>query len=110
MNSASRPVPLTDLRRRAPLARRCIRETLARIIGDVDLRYEFYREWNGCWRVRVDVAERGQLDFTLLDLPGGEMLALPRPFPASWRATGVVASDGSIWTLDEAGEPRLVSS
>ncbi len=109
MSAAQRPVPLTDLRRRAPIARRCIHATLTRLLGEVELRYEFYREWNGCWRVRVDVAERGQLDFTLLDTPGGGLLALPRPLPERWRAAGVVASDGTVWTVDETGELTLVS-
>ncbi len=104
MSASQRPVPLTDLRRRAPIARQCIHATLTRLLGEVELRYEFYREWNGCWRVRVDVADRGQLDFTLLDTPGGGLLALPRPLPERWRAIGVLASDGSVWTVNEAGE------
>ncbi|NWF80234.1 MAG: hypothetical protein HXY37_09330 [Chloroflexi bacterium] len=105
MSEPQRPIPLTDLRRRVPIARRCINDLLTRLLGEVELHYDFYREWNGCWRVRVDVADRGRLDFTLLDTPGGGILALPRPLPERWRLeTGIVASDGTTWTLDEAGE------
>ncbi len=101
-----RPTPLTDLRRRAPVARTIIREVLTELIGQVELQYDFYREWNGCWKVRVTIsgAASGALEFTLLDTPGGGMLAMPRPLPERWRsATGIRATDGSRWTLDGAG-------
>lgn len=101
----SLPTPLTDLRRRAPAARAAISEALSDLIGPCELHYEFYREWNGCWRARVDVAGRGRIDFTLLDTPAGGILPLPRPLPERWRTeTGVRASDGSRWTLDATGQ------
>jgi hypothetical protein len=100
------PTPLTDLRRRVNLTRRLILDQLTEFLGPVDLRYDFHREWNGCWRVRVQVSgsAQGSLDFTLLDTPGGGILALPRPLPERWRLnTGIRATDGSCWTLDTGG-------
>ncbi|MBK5963744.1 hypothetical protein CCR95_06500 [Thiocystis minor] len=100
------PAPLTDLRRRVSSARTLILDVLTELIGPVELRYDFYREWNGCWKVRVDLSQpiRGQIEFTLLDTPGGGMLALPRPLPERWRIeTGIIASDGTRWSLDQAG-------
>lgn len=100
------PTPLTDLRRRVGLTRGLILDTLTELLGPVDLRYDFHREWNGCWRVRVQVSgsAQGHLDFTLLDTPSGGVLALPRPLPERWRLlTGIPASDGTRWTLDESG-------
>jgi hypothetical protein len=102
-----RPTPLTDLRRRAPVARTLIREVLTSLIGPVDLAYDFYREWNGCWKVRVTIsgAASGRLEFTLLDIPGGGMLAMPRPLPERWRtAAGIPATDGTRWSLDDTGD------
>lgn len=102
-----RPQPLTDLRRRALIARRLIAELLAELAGPVELTYDFHREWNGCWKVRVTIsgAASGTLEFTLLDTPAGGMLAMPRPLPERWRtATGIRATDGSRWTLDAAGQ------
>ncbi|MEI7644532.1 MAG: hypothetical protein WCJ55_09655 [Chloroflexales bacterium] len=100
-----RPVPLTDLRRRAPVARTLIREVLIGLVGPVELAYDFYREWNGCWKVRVTLsgAANGRIEFTLLDTVGGGMLAMPRPLPERWRAAGIPATDGSRWSLDAAG-------
>ncbi len=100
------PTPLTDLRRRAPVARALIRDTLAELVGPVEIKYDFYREWNGCWQVRVQLsgAASGEIAFTLLDTPGGGMLAIPRPLPTRWRAAGVPATDGTRWSLDAAGD------
>ncbi len=100
------PQPLTDLRRRVPEARALIACLLTELLGPVELTYDFYREWNGCWKVRVTMrgAVSGTLDFTLLATPSGGMLALPRPLPERWRAqTGIRANDGTIWTLDGDG-------
>ncbi|NTV64140.1 MAG: hypothetical protein HGA65_11470 [Oscillochloris sp.] len=100
------PTPLTDLRRRAPVARALIRDVLAELVGQVEIAYEFHREWNGCWQVRTKIsgAASAQLTFTLLDTPGGGMLAMPRPMPSRWRSLGVPATDGSRWSLGENGE------
>ncbi len=101
------PTPLTDLRRRAPVARALIADVLAELVGPVELGYDFYREWNGCWKVRVQLsgAASGRLEFTLLDTPGGGMLALPRPLPERWRTqAGIRATDGTRWTLDDQGQ------
>jgi hypothetical protein len=98
------PQPLTDLRRRAPEARTLIADLLTALVGPVELTYRFYREWNGCWKVQVEVrgAATGALDFTLLTTPTGGMLALPRPLPERWRTqTGIQANDGTSWTLDD---------
>ena len=107
MTRPQTPIPLTDLRGMAPAARRQIAELLTRQLGEVQLDYDFYREWNGGWFVRVTVAgaARGQIDFALLQTPGGGLLPLPRPMPERWRrTTGVPASDGSVWTLDDEGQ------
>jgi hypothetical protein len=82
------PIPLTDLRRRVNVARNLIRTVLTELVGPVELAFDFYREWNGCWRVRVEIKDpiNGRLEFTLMDTPGGGMLALPRPLPERWRS------------------------
>lgn len=95
---------VTDLHGLAPLARQCIKDALTGLLGDAELSYDFYREWNGGWRVRVDVAGRGRLDFVLFHTPQGALLALPLPMPERWRvATGLPASDGSVWTFNDEG-------
>ena len=106
MSDPQRPTQVTDLHALAPLARRCIAEALARLLGDASLSYDFYREWSGGWRVRVAVAGpiSGQLDFVLFHTPAGGLLALPIPMPERWRRTsGIPASDGSVWTLSDDG-------
>jgi hypothetical protein len=100
---------VTDLHGLAPIIRRYLAELLEPLLGGIELDYDFYREWNGSWRVRVLFEGRvsGDLDFALLHTPAGGILALPRPFPESWRySRGVTASDGSVWTLTE--DDRLV--
>ncbi|MBK1645269.1 hypothetical protein CKO25_11575 [Thiocapsa imhoffii] len=106
MTTIATPTPLTDLRRRVTVARNLIREVLTELVGPVELAFDFHREWNGCWRVRVDITApvQGRLDFTLLDTATGGMLALPRPLPERWRLEmGIVATDGTRWTLDDEG-------
>ena len=81
-------------------------DLLTERLGPVELGYDFHREWNGCWRVQVQVSgsAQGSLDFTLLETPAGGILALPRPLPERWRLhTGIPATDGSCWTLDAGG-------
>lgn len=100
------PIPLSDLRKRVNVARKTVAENLAELLGHVEIAYDFYREWNGCWKVRTSLsgAAKGILDWTLLDTPDGGILALPRPLPEPWRtACGIRASDGTRWTLDHAG-------
>ena len=100
------PIPLTDFTRRASAARTLIRSMLTELIGPVDLKYDFFREWNGCWKARVDIAgaATGQLEFTFLTTPSGGLLALPRPLSERWRVTtGIPADDGTRWTLDATG-------
>ena len=100
------PIPLTDFSRRTSAARALIAALLTERLGPVKLEYDFFREWNGCWKARVDLSggASGQLEFTLLQTPGGGLLALPRPLPEAWRlTTGIPADDGTRWTLDDAG-------
>lgn len=100
------PVPLTDFTRRASAARALIQSVLTELIGPVDLKYDFFREWSGCWKAYVDItgAATGRLEFTFLETAGGGLLALPRPLPERWRLqTGIAADDGTRWTLDAKG-------
>jgi hypothetical protein len=100
------PTPLTDLRKRVNVARHLIRSLVNELIGPVDLGFDFHREWNGCWKVRVALKEpiNRHLEMTLMDTPSGGMLALPRPLPERWRLeTGIPATDGTRWTLDADG-------
>jgi hypothetical protein len=101
------PTPLTDLSKRVGEARGLILTVLSERLGAVELGYDFHREWNGCWKATVEIsgATSGRLEFTLLQTPGGAMLALPRPMPERWRTgTGIPAADGSRWTLDDSGQ------
>jgi hypothetical protein len=107
MSVPATPIPLTDLSKRVNEARALILDLLTELIGPVELDYDFYREWNGCWKVRVDIrgAATGRLEFTLLETPAGAILALPRPLPERWRTeTGIRAGDGSRWSLDPTGQ------
>jgi hypothetical protein len=100
----STPQPLTDLRRRAPEARKLIAELLTERIGTLHIEYMFYREWNGCWKVRTTLSgsTHGVIEFTLLDTPSGGMLAWPSPYPAQWSpTTGIRANDHTVWILDD---------
>ncbi|TVQ87176.1 MAG: hypothetical protein EA400_11565 [Chromatiaceae bacterium] len=102
----AQPVPLIDLSQHVNLARGLITRLLTGLLGPVTLEQDFYREWNGCWKARVTLSGTvsGRLEFTLLATPGGGLLALPRPLPERWRTEiGIEASDGTCWTLDDAG-------
>ncbi len=106
-SNSPKPVPITDMHTIAGTARRCIEEFLFHMLGECEIAYDFYREWNGGWRVRTEISgsTTGRLDFVLFTTPQGGMLALPHPFPESWRVQhGVAASDGSIWTLSDDGD------
>jgi len=101
------PTPLTDLSKRVGESRRLILELLTELIGPVELDYDFYREWNGCWKARVEIsgAASGRLEFTLLQTAEGALLALPRPLLERWRTeTGIAAADGSRWSIDDSGQ------
>jgi len=107
MSSASRPVPITDLQELAALARELVEQELERRIPDEPTSQRFHREWNGVWRVRVEIGRppRGRLDFVLFETPDGALLALPHPMPDAWRADPAVpASDGTRWRWNEDGQ------
>jgi hypothetical protein len=112
MSDAAAPPPeiteLTDLAGQTAQVRSHLTVTLTRLLNARTLDFDFFRHWNGGWRVRVEIgSERVRLlEFALLALPGGRgILPLPRPFPASWRGrTGFPATDGSLWTEDEDGQ------
>lgn len=100
------PTPLVDLSKRVGEARALILDLLTELIGPVELDYDFHREWNGCWKARVEIsgAANGRLEFTLLETTEGALLALPRPLLERWRTeTGIRASDGSRWSIDDNG-------
>jgi hypothetical protein len=44
------------------------------------------------------------MDFILFHTPQGGILAMPAQLPQRWRVQGILASDGSLWTMDEAGQ------
>lgn len=105
MTNAKTPTQITELHGLAPQARQQIQTALDELLGEVELDYDFYREWSGGWRVRVTVSGRGMLDFVLFHTPTGALLALPIPMPERWRtSTGLAASDNSRWTLSDEGE------
>ncbi|MBB1073189.1 hypothetical protein HUU62_02020 [Rhodoferax sp. 4810] len=104
----SAPIPLTDFSHRATAARALIHDMLTELFGiEPELTYEFYREWNGCWRARVVLsgAVTGRLEFTFMLTASGGLLAIPRPLPERWRnEIGIPASDGSRWTVNNDGQ------
>jgi hypothetical protein len=105
MSWKDRPVPLNDLHQKAPLARDCIRNALTRLFGEVELDYEFHREWNGAWAVHTTIRGIGIIDILLMETPQGAILPIPRPFPDTWRGnTAILASDDSLWTITEQDE------
>jgi len=96
---------VTDLQGLAPLARRLITAALEERLGPVTAAFDFYREWNGGWRCRVDVTGRGRLEFVLFTSDAGALLALPHPLPPRWHdARGFAADDGTRWTFDGDGQ------
>jgi hypothetical protein len=98
---------ITDLHGLAATVRGQIEQLMRERLGSEAVDYDFYREWNGGWRVRVTVRGpiSGTMDFVLLRTPQGALLPLPPNMPERWRVGygGVPASDGSLWTLDEQG-------
>ena len=71
------PTPLTDLRRRAPVARKLISAMFSELVGAVELVYDFYREWNGCWKVRASGSSRRKASATAK--PGNRCPPVPPP-------------------------------
>jgi len=96
---------ITELQGLAPRARALITASLAERLGAVELDFDFYREWNGGWRCRVDVTGRGRLEFVLFSSDLGALIALPHPLPTRWRdARGFAADDGSRWSFAADGQ------
>lgn len=107
MSAVPRPSPVTDLQELAPLARELVEQELERRIPHEHTSQRFHREWNGVWRVRVEVGRppRGRLDFVLFETPAGALLALPHPMPEPWRADpDVPAADGTRWRWSDDGQ------
>lgn len=99
-------VQVTEMQGVAQVARACISHLLTQMVGSAEISFDFYREWNGGWRVGVDVSGpiRGHMDFILFHTPQGGILAMPQKLPEAWRVRrGVEASDGSVWTINQQG-------
>lgn len=97
---------VTEMQGVTKLARECITTLIKEMTGSEEITFDFYREWSGGWRVGVDVTGpvSGHMDFILFHTPGGGLLAMPAKLPEAWRTRrGVTASDGSIWTINNAG-------
>lgn len=105
MTQQPKLTPVTDLHGLAGSARQSITQLLEQRTGSTDIRFDFYREWSGGWRVAVEVCGKisGHMDFILLHTPQGAMLAMPAQLPERWRSLGIPASDGSLWTMDPEG-------
>jgi hypothetical protein len=88
-----------------PLARECIRRLITERTGSTEISYDAYREWGGNWRIAIEVRGpvTGTMDFILFHTTGGGILAMPAQLPQRWRVQGIPASDGSLWTMDDAG-------
>lgn len=97
---------VTELHGLAGVVRQAITELITQRTGSTDITFDFYREWSGGWRVAITVQGRvsGQMDFILLHTPQGGILAMPAQLPERWRSQGVPATDGSVWTMDAAGQ------
>jgi hypothetical protein len=101
---------VTDMQGVLPTARQCIRQLIESRTGSSDITFDVYREWSGGWRIAAQVSGpvSGSMDFILFHTPQGGILAMPAQLPARWRAQGIAASDGSLWTMDEQGKIRPV--
>lgn len=98
--------PVEDMQGMLPTVRVLVFSLLEERLPGCTAELDVYREWSGGWRVRAHVSGRvtGVLDFALLHTPQGGILAMPIPLPQRWRQQGVVASDGSCWTMDSTGD------
>jgi hypothetical protein len=96
---------ITDLQGLAPALRAHIAAALAPMTAAA-LAFDFYREWNGGWRVRVELSgnARGTLDFVLVYTPNGAWLALPHPAPSALRGRPFPASDNTWWAITDEGD------
>jgi hypothetical protein len=97
---------VTDMQGVLPTARQCIQQLIESRTGSSDISFDVYREWSGGWRIAAQVRGpvSGSMDFILFHTPQGGILAMPAQLPARWRAQGIEASDGSLWTMNEAGK------
>lgn len=97
---------VTELKGLQKTARECITDLIVQMTGSENISFDFYREWNGGWRVGVDVSGpiSGHMDFILFHTPRGGLLAIPQRLPEVWRKRyGVAASDETLWTVDDTG-------
>jgi hypothetical protein len=101
---------VTELAGQQALFRELIRSAFAARLGDVTPDYDFHRGWNGGWRCRATLPGKAPLDFALLHVGDGALLALPVPMPRGWIQRGVRDSAGRAWTVDESDIPVRIES
>lgn len=100
---------VAELAGQQSLFRELIRSAFAARLGAVTPEYDFHRGWNGGWKCRATLSGKVPLDFALLRVTDGALLALPVPMPGGWKQRGVRDSAGRAWTIGEADIPMRIA-